>query len=331
MIGLKINFGSTGNRTYTANWDKTGGGSDPDAPIFKTYQLKLEGRIEVIFYADIPEKFRNSDTTVVFDVSGDKSHNNTREFNENFKNDAGNYYGFKCEITSVQMADVITATLNYKDNSETKTVTLKCRAKDYIDYGIANETDATTLALLKAIKDYGHYVQPFLDAANDDWTLGTDHAVMDYATDETTFDGYISSAQTDVLTNYAAEIGTHSESITATYQLDLKTDTEMNIYVSPTSSVSATYLDGSVISVIQDGRYVVNIAGISAHLLGNPYTVTVKCADNSEFNIKVSALSYVNTVLQNSNDVTSRRAVTSLYKYFKATQAYREAHSYNNQ
>lgn len=151
-MSVTIAKGSTGNREYTATW--TGGGSDPegDVPVFKTYQMKLEGRIEVIFYAEIPEKFRNSDTVMIFDVSGDKSNNNPREFNENFKNDSGSYYGFKCEITSVQMADTITATLSYKDGGETKSTVLKCRAKDYLDYGIEHETDETTLALLKAIQ-----------------------------------------------------------------------------------------------------------------------------------------------------------------------------------
>ncbi len=227
------------------------------------------------------------------------------------------------------MADVITATLSYKDGDETKTTTLQCRAKDYLDYGIEHETDATTLALLKAIKDYGHYVQPSL-AAENNWTVGTEHAEMDYATAEATFDGYISDAQSDVSTNYKAEIGSHSEEITATYQLDLKTDTEIDVYVSPASSITSTLLDGSVMNVIEDGRHHVNIADISAHLLGNQYTITVRYGSNEQFDIKVSAMSYVNTVLQNSSDTVSKRAVTSLYKYFKATQAYREAHGYND-
>ena len=326
---VEIAQGSTGARTYTATW--TGGGSEAEtnAPSFKTYQLKLEGRIEVIFYADIPEKFRNSDTIVIFDVSGDKSNNNPRVFDEDFKNDSGSYYGFKCEITSVQMADVITATLNYKDGNETKTTTLKCRAKDYLDYGIEHETDTTTRELLKAIKDYGHYVQPSL-AQENGWTVGKEHAEMDCATDETTFDGYISGAQSDVSANYAAEISSNTAGITTTYQLDLKSDTEIYVYVSPASSVSATYLDGSEYSVIQDGRCCVNISGVSAHLLGSPYTVTVKYGDSKEFDIKISALSYVNTVLSNSSDSVIRRAVTSLYRYYTATKAYRQAHGYND-
>ena len=326
---VEIAQGSTGNREYTATW--TGGGSEAEtnAPSFKTYQLKLEGRIEVIFYADIPEKFRNSDTIGIFDVSGDKSNNNPRVFDEDFKNDSGSYYGFKCEITSVQMADVITATLNYKDGNETKTTTLKCRAKDYLDYGIEHETDTTTRELLKAIKDYGHYVQPSL-AQENGWTVGKEHAEMDCATDETTFDGYISGAQSDVYANYAAEISSNTAGITTTYQLDLKSDTEIYVYVSPASSVSATYLDGSEYSVIQDGRYCVNISGVSAHLLGSSYTVTVKYGNSKEFDIKISALSYVNTVLSNSNDSVIRRAVTSLYRYYTATKAYRQAHGYND-
>ncbi|MBQ9903419.1 MAG: InlB B-repeat-containing protein, partial [Synergistaceae bacterium] len=43
-MSVEIAKGSTGNREYTATW--TGGGSDPegDVPVFKTYQMKLEGR-----------------------------------------------------------------------------------------------------------------------------------------------------------------------------------------------------------------------------------------------------------------------------------------------
>ncbi|MBQ6001580.1 MAG: hypothetical protein IJL18_01840, partial [Synergistaceae bacterium] len=41
------------------------------------------------------------------------------------------------------------------------------------------------------------------------------------------------------------EIGTNTAGIAVTYLLDLRTDTEIYVYVSPASSVSGVYLDGS--------------------------------------------------------------------------------------
>ena len=74
-----------------------------------------------------------------------------------------------------------------------------------------------------------------------------------------------------------------------------------------------------------DGRYLVQISGIPAHLLDYTNTIQV-VTDNGEFDVKVSALSYVNSVLNKDtyND-NMKKAVTSLYRYYKATKEYRES------
>ncbi|MBQ6114436.1 MAG: InlB B-repeat-containing protein, partial [Synergistaceae bacterium] len=337
---------STGDRTYTANWEKSGSPSpDPDAPEFKTYQLILGSKIGVVLYVDIPEDFRDN-AYMRFTVNGVET---TQDFDEDFKNETGKYYGFEREITSVQMADTITAELHYNDGAEEKTVTYECSAKGYLDYGLANETDTATLELLKAIADYGHYVQQPL-ATENGWQVGVQHAAMTSATEESVFDGYVTAlAASDDLKACAIKVGSETSGIDVKYALDLTSETQINVYfeVPEGMSLSANIGSGGEAQVIENGRYKVNIAGISAHLLGKTYTITVHPYEGETarpiFTVEVSALSYVNTVLSSaipsaddddgkalSKNTALRRGVTSLYRYYKATKSYRSAKGYND-
>ena len=329
---------STGDRSYTANWEKNGSPSqEPDAPVFKTYQLILGSKIDVVLYVDIPEDFRDN-AYMRFTVNGVET---TQVFDEDFKNETGKYYGFEREITSVQMADMITAELHYHDGAEEKTVPYECSAKGYLDYGLANETDAATLVLLKAIADYGHYVQQPL-ATENGWQVGVQHAAMTPATEESVFDGHVSAlAASDDLKTYAIKVGSETSGIDVTYALDLTSETQINVYFETPEgiSLSANIGSGGEAQVIENGRYKVNIAGISAHLLGKTYTITVHPYEGDTacpvFTVEVSTLSYVNTVLSSAipsdgSDTDLRRGVTSLYRYYKATKSYRSAKGYNN-
>lgn len=255
-------------------------------------------------------------------------------------NDAETYYGFTCEINSVQMADKITAELHYKENDNNKTISCNYTAKDYLNMGFANEEEQKTLALLKAIADYGHYAQPPL-ARENKWTVGIQHAVMTSQTSETDFDEYV-KALTDSqdLHAYALEKGSDTSGIVVKYSLNLKSETQINVYFETPEGMSLkAHVDNEGDSqVIENGRYKINIAGISAHKLGDTYTITVQPYAGQtqylEFTVKVSAMSYVNTVLGTqkpeegsdeaviAKDTEMRRLVASLYKYFKATIAY---------
>ena len=74
------------------------------------------------------------------------------------------------------MADNITATFHYGG----ETITEEYRAKDYLDTVLAygDEYSDELVKLVKAIKDFGHYVQPPL-AHNNGWEIGVDYAEMD--------------------------------------------------------------------------------------------------------------------------------------------------------
>ena len=70
---------------------------------------------------------------------------------------------------------------------------------------------------------------------------------------------------------------------------------------------------------------------IKAHELGDIHTLAIVAKDGQEFELKFSALSYVNTALQDSgSSELLRNAAAALYKYYAATMDYRDAKVYNS-
>ena len=314
----------TGDLTLYANWTQIF-----PVPEFKSHTLLLSGEIGVNFYMDLSilSAEERQTATMEFTVNG---RTRTDTFDESFTNPSTHtYYGFTCYINSVQMADTIQAVLHYIHNGENLTVSQTYSAKMYVDY-ILNHTDdysPSAVALVKAIADYGHYVQPFL-AANNGWTLGTDHVVMENANTYSEADVEAARAAVADLAFFRDLGDSHIEAVT--YSLDLETETAIRIYLKVkedyTGEVTATMGDRSLDCAMQsDGRYRIEIGGISAHKLRDSYTVTVSAG--GDCTITVCALSYVNTVLNMDgstfNNDTAHYAVTSLYRYYAATMAYR--------
>ena len=296
-------------------------------PNFRTHALLLSGQIGVYFYMDLSmlSDDEKQASYMEFTVSGKTS---TDAFDAACTNLNGDgYYGFTCFINSIQMADTITAVFHYGDG---ETVSETYSAKEYVDYVLehTNRYSANTVALVKAIADYGHYVQPFLADANG-WAVGTDHAAMDNA--NTYGDTDVAAARSAV-ESCAIQRDVGDTGIEAvTYSLNLETETSIRIYLKVkegyTGTVAAS-LSGSDLTCVRlsDGRYRVEIGGISAHKLADVYEVAVTAGGS--FTIQVSALSYVNTVLNSDsalfNNDTARYAVTSLYRYYLATRTYQQ-------
>ncbi len=298
------------------------------APEFKTHTLLLSGQIGVNFYMDLSrlsEEDRKN-TEMEFTVNG---RTQTDKFDATHTNPNGNgYFGFTCYITSVEMADKITAVLHYGDD---QTVSQKYSAKQYVDHVLKNQNSFSTnaVALVSAIADYGSYVQPFLAEANG-WQVGTDHKAMTAASTYT--DGDVAAARTAV-EDYTIVRNTGDTGIAEVkYSLNLQSETSIYLYLKVkegyTGSVAATMGGNSVACTrLSDGRYRITIPNIQAHQLGDQYTVKVSAG--GEFTITVSALSYVNTALNSSEEKftnsAAKYAVSSLYYYYKATTEY-QAH-----
>ena len=233
------------------------------------------------------------------------------------------------------MAEKITATFHYGDGANL-TVSQKCSANDYIE-GVRARTDLSTELknLVNAIKDFGHYVQIPL-AAHNNWNIGTDYAEMTAATTYT--DTIVSEAKGNVAPFALSYDLTDSGIESVSMDLELNSETTVHIYLNKSATysgnVSAKLDDSDAEMAVQSGndsnRYVVTLSGISAHKLGTTQTIHVEA--DKKFDIKVSALSYVNTVLNAENETYTglKYAVTSLYNYYKATIDYRQSADYKD-
>jgi len=298
-------------------------------PEFTVHSLLLSGEIGVNFFMDLPEigGVDYSTSYMEFVVSGKDGKTTTDPYDATHKSQSGKYYGFTCYVNSIQMADEITATFHYTQGGENKTVSHTYSVKDYLDTIATGNYSAEMKALGVAIGNYGYYAQTYLSGLHG-FSLGTDHASMPSGT------GYSDADFT------AAKTGTGSYAIVrdtgdsgiekVSYSLVLDSSTGIYLYLKPasdyTGDVTAVIGNGTEnVAVKQsDGRYRIHISGISAHMLADMYTVTVTAGTN--FEIRVSALSYVDTMLKSeSTGDALKKMVVSLYQYYDNAIAYRNS------
>ena len=294
---------------------------------FKTQNLVLSGQIGVSFNLDLSsltEEERDA-SYMEFKVN-DRTSKDT--FDKDSINESCKYYVFTCNVTSVEMADTITAVFHFGDEC---TVSKKYTVVDYIKKieKDSDSYDAATLSLIRSIADFGHYSQPFLAAGNN-WTVGKEHQPVDmYFTKSYSYETIKKEAG-----RYQRVLDLGKSDIeNMTYSLSLDSGTALNIFIRPTKnykgSIKVTAMkdstETSYTAVKQkDGRYKVTIPNISAHQLGDAYTITASTT-NGTATCTLSALSYVYAVLDgNSYDKTAKNAVSSLFKYYDDTIKYRK-------
>ena len=303
-------------------------------PKFTTHSLVLDGKIGVTFFMDLRglTDEERVGTYMTFAISGAGSVSEEPiYFDEEQMNSDQLYFGFTCYVSSIQMADTITATYHYGDGL---TVSHTYSIAQYIDSfdRISSQFDETTVALVHALADYGHYVQPFLSASHS-WTLGPgddQYAPMDavYTT------GYDVDAIKTAVADYAFARENNSADVEKiAYSVRLDSDTAILVYFKPTANYDGSFtvtLDGETYTATKqdDGRYLVEIPNIGAHLLGTTYTI-VATTDNGTATVTVSALSYVRSILNSSayaDDATAKNAACAIYAYCAAAKTYKDAH-----
>ena len=294
--------------------------------------MTLGGSISLNFYFDLSEipADKKADTYVEFEVNGKKQ---TANFDANKMNSKKTAYGFTCMLTSVSMADDVKATVHYFDeNGDEKTFVTNSNGQAYLQK-FDDSDGEKTYDLVKAVNDYGYYLQKYLcNAAATPWTYGVDHVSMDKCfTDTSAYENnrltYLSE-----LSAYAKQINKNADINKFNYSLSLEADTTLIVRVKPeasyTGSLDITVTDSDnnpvafTTSKMADGRTQVNIPNISAHKLGDTYTVSVKTT-NGTSTFKASALSYVYAGIKDFGSAEELNAMCSIYEYYKKTIAFR--------
>lgn len=298
----------------------------PSVPQFKSHTLLLSGQIGVNFYMDLSmlTPAERAASYMEFTVNGNTV---TDQFDGTSTNPSTHkYFGFTCYISSLQMAERITAVFHY---GEGLTVSETYSAETYVNFITSNQGsyDPAAVALVKAIADYGHYVQPFL-AANNGWTVGVDFAAMPC---QTVFGQSDIERVREAVADRAIIKDTGDSQIDAvTFSLNCESETAIRIYLKPRAGYNGPVtasIGGAEVNCVRqnDGRYRIEIGGIPAHKLGDVFNVTVSAGGTCT--VTVSALSYVYTIMNSQSSVfandTARYAGVSIYDFYTATVNYR--------
>ena len=109
--------------------------------------------------------------------------------------------------------------------------------------------------------------------------------------------------------------------------LDSETALSVRLTVEDDTPLTATaQLNGKTFTAEKqnDGSYIIKIVGIKASQLGS--TITINGTAGGEFSVTVSALAYVNSILNSStysNNTDAKNAMASLYYYNLRTKEFK--------
>ena len=296
----------------------------PWSPSFTTYSLTLEGTIGVNFFTDLSglsEEERQA-CYVDFSVAGKGGFTQRVPYDAKFTNESRDYYGFTCHVNSIQMADTITATLHYGDD---QTVETSSSVDTYVKAfeKRKDKYDDRMIALVEAMADYGHYVQPFLSSVRG-WTIGTDYARMETHFEE----GFDHSAIVAAAKQHEhTASGITSDIANISYLLELDTTTTLALYFQLAEGYDGPVtvrLDGKEVKAqeLRDGRLRIACEGISAHKLADRHTFELQTTAGTA-RIEASTLSYVYTIVSStSQSDAAKDAMSALYRYWAAANAY---------
>ncbi|MBQ9747185.1 MAG: hypothetical protein IJV98_00235 [Clostridia bacterium] len=283
--------------------------------------ITLEGSIGMHVYFELDQSIVDSESAFVrFALSGGREIE--IPVSEGVENTAAmpgqTLYIFTCELYATQMADEITIQVfmdDFSSNEYTHSVVA------YANSILSNENGAyreETVALVKAMLNYGAYAQIYFDyntenLANAELAEG---------------DKDLSSVTVDSFAGYAASgmtmegIGTFAGS-----SLVLDSETAMKLYFKPADGVdidSLTFTLGTeILSPVQSGEYyVLSITNIASNDLDCKFEVNVNNG-TKEGSFTCSVYSYCYNVLNSADHPEAHKnVVKALYLYNVAADNY---------
>lgn len=339
-------------------------------PKFHSQALILRSDLGLVFNIEWPNddmtNYFQSNTSMSFDINNGEASSIFDGANATADKDNTEIFSYECPVNSIQIADPVSAYFAYTkqnivgdaDAGKTTIITKNYSVQTYLDAAMKDNTytvqgntyfrSEELQNLLMAIKDFGHYVQPVLSKTNG-WKLGTDHAVINAANED--YSAFVTSAK-NALGKYKSIITDTNSGLKVEYTLELESLTRLLVCLIPddetVTAVSAT-LDGGAENVAvyynTEKCYLVEIPEIRPQLMSKDHTIAVTTtkSDNSTgtMNIKISALSYANAILNPESGTTPdmghgittdeiKNAAAAIYHYCDCTKKYRDKNGYTD-
>lgn len=281
------------------------------------FTTSLNGTIELNLYMEIGSDIVADKTAYMqFNLPGS---NHTAEkvmLKDARKSTRGNtvYYVFSAGVAAKNMTSAITAQFFYQNGSKT-TKEYSYTIKDYCDYIIAHPSSygAKSVALAKAILNYGGYAQLYYNEKTDDLANKDIDSSLPSFTLGSSYKPVTSGSATGVKWLGSTVMTTTSTGIRHYFTLDGSASNYLFTVNGENLSVSSS----------SSGKYV-EITGIKAKDLGTAKVLTVKNKkDNTTFTLKYSVYSNIKAVIESSSyNTKTRNLMKSLYYYCEAVKTY---------
>ncbi len=298
--------GSTGNKTFTANWSL-------DNTIVREVSATLNGDIGLNYYIEIPESVAaDEEAYVKFTIN-----ENATEILLSDITPENDIYKFTIWLTAKQMKDKVTFAL-YDSNdtlvdiysisgNKVEGSTFDYTLEKYFN-ALSEQSDQELKALSAATLLYGSYAQKAFGYNADSSLDGSEFSDV---TAEVLEENKI------VKTNDLPEGLKLNE-----FTLILKTKTSLRLYFKAENINDYTFnLDNAnvaPIEIAEENLYYIEIPDISAKDLDTKHTLII----NENCILEFSALSYAYAAVKADIDVDLSNVVKALYKYNEAANAY---------
>ena len=283
-------------------------------PIITGAELVLDGTLNLRLHVFMPEGPDYSGAHMAFSIYGRSCDIPISEAGTA----ADGKRTFDCPVYSIEMAEPVSAVFHYRQNGMDRTAEIRTSVQDYLNALDKLSGKSSELAdLITATRNYGHYMQPYLNRLHGvscaEITKGSDITPVS-ASDVSQFSRQWFSYDPSVIQSNMYNL-TLNESVTLNIQLKLR---------SAPAYYSATVNDKDwPVEKLDSTTYLIRIPGIAANDLGTSYAVAFKAKGSISFGVRMSALTYVYSVLnKGQSDTDEILALSALYKYYVAANAY---------
>ena len=317
------------------------GGQQIDTPVkIKTCNVTLGGTLGVNVYVDYGnlDAATKAASTMTISIDGKGGKQQEYTFDDAVERDIGGttYYGYTFDISSIQMADKITATVSYEGHDP---IVAEFSVEDYLvaldenwqEYGY----DYAEKDIVRMIANYGYYIQRYLDFINDGWSVANgDHAEFTTRynpmapTAQNIYNMVLSATKdTDRVKYSPTKVVDENSTITKmTYSLEFGTTIALEVFftVEPGTDFSASayceYTGKTYRAYLaDDGRYKIRVSGISVQDLDNMF-ISISGTAGSEFTVDVHPFGYiynaVSTTAETQKALLKKDAMTALYLFY---------------
>jgi hypothetical protein len=221
---------------------------------------------------------------------------------------SGKYHNFYCRITSVNMTDEITAQMMVGEEAIGRQAATSL--EKYCQYILKTSKDEKTLALMKAMLNYGAAAQKMIGYKTDNLAnknLSEADKVLALV-DATGFKHNLSGSEAGIKPVEAKLVLGSETTIRIGFQLTGSKSIEEFTFAVDGVEVRPEY---------KGGMYCLEVENIAAHRLDEYHTFT--CGD---ITLTYCGLSYVNQMLGIYNQGVIYDMVLALYYYSQATEAF---------